>query len=95
MAELQADNEARINFDVLQDMAKFWIQLPVKHSIVRNREMQVLVRFGTTYVCETGFSLMVFIKNDYWNRLTNINLENSLVCCLTSYIPRYRNLIKQ
>ena len=48
MAELQADNEARINFDVFQDIAKFWIQLPDKHSIVRNRAMQVLVRFGTT-----------------------------------------------
>ena len=76
MAELQADNEARINFDVFQDIAKFWIQLPEKHSIVRNRAMQVLVRFGTTYVCEAGFSL-VFIKNDYRNRLTNNNLENS------------------
>ena len=95
MAELQADNEARINFDVFQDTAKFWIQLPDKHSIVRNRAMHVLVRFGTTYVCEVGFSLMVFIKNDYRNRLTNINLKNSLVYCLTSYIPRYRKLIKQ
>ena len=95
MAELQADNEARINFDVFQDIAKFWIQILNKHSTVRNRALQVLVRFGTTYVCETGFSLMVFIKNDYRSRTTNINLENSLVCCLTSYIPRYRKLIKQ
>ena len=93
MAELQADNEARINFAVFQDIAKFWIQLPDKHSIVKNRAMQVLVRFGTTYVCEAGFSLMVFIKNDCRNRFTNINLENSLVCCLTSYIPKYRKLI--
>ena len=95
MAELQADNEARINFDVFQDIAKFWIQLLNKHSTVRNRALQVLVRFGTTYVCETVFLLMVFIKNDYCSRITNINLENSLVCCLTSYIPRYRKLIKQ
>ena len=95
MAELQADNEARINFNVFQDIAKFWIQLPNKHSAVRNQALQVLVRFGTTYVCEAGFSLMVFIKNDYRSRITNINLENSLVCCLTSYIPRYRKLIKQ
>ena len=36
MAELQADNEARINFDVFQDIAKFWIQLPNKHSTVRS-----------------------------------------------------------
>ena len=94
MAELQADNEARINFDVFQDIAKIWIQLPNKHSTVRNRAWQVLVRFGTTYVCEAGFSLMVFIKNDYRSRITNINLENSLVFCLISYIPRYRKLIK-
>ena len=95
MAELQVDNEARINFDVFQDIAKFWIQLPNKHSTVRSRALQVLVRFGTTYVCEAGFSLMVFIENDYRSRITNINLENSLVCCLTSYIPKYRKLIKR
>ena len=95
MTELQTDNEARINFDVFQDIAKFWIQLPNKHSTVRNRALQVLARFGTTYVCKAGFSLMVFLKNDYRSRITNIYLENSLVCCPTSYIARYRKLIKQ
>ena len=95
MAELQADNQARINFDVFQDIAKFYIQLPNEYSTVTNRALQVLVRFGTTYVCEAGFSLMVFVKNDYRSCITNINLENSLVCCLTSYISRYKKLIKQ
>ena len=95
MAELQEDNEARTNFDVFQDIAKFWIQLPNKHSTVRNRTVQVLVRFGTTYVCEAGFSILVFIKNDYCSRKTNINLENSLVRCLTSHIPRYKKLGKE
>ena len=32
IAELQVDNEARIDFDVFQDIAKFCIQLPNKHS---------------------------------------------------------------
>ena len=95
MAELQTDNEARINFNVLQDIAKFWIQLPNKHSTIRNRALQVFVRFGTTYVCEAGFSLLVFVKNDYRSRIINVNLKNSLVSCPTSCIPRYRNLIKQ
>ena len=94
MAELQADNEAGINFDVSQDIAKFWIQLPNKHSTVKNRALQGFVRCGTTYACEAAFSLMVFIKNYCRNRITNINLENSFVCCLTSYIPRNRKLIK-
>ena len=51
MAELQADNEERTDFDGLQDIAKLWIQLPNKHSTVRNRALQVLVKFGSTYVC--------------------------------------------
>ena len=42
IAELQADNKARINFDVFQDIAKFWIQLPNKHSTVKNQALQVL-----------------------------------------------------
>ena len=59
IAELQADNEARINFNVFQDIAKFCIQLPNKHSTVKNRALQVLVRFGITYVCKVRFSLIL------------------------------------
>ena len=95
MAELQADNKARVDFDVYQDVAKFWITLPNKHSAVRNKALQALVRFGTTYVCEAAFSSMVFIKNDYRSRITNINLENCMICCITTYTPRYRKLIKE
>ena len=50
MAELQANNEARINFNGFQDIAKLWIQLPNKHSTVRNRALQVLARFGSMVV---------------------------------------------
>lgn len=95
MADLQADNEARVDFDVYKDIGKFWINLANRHSAVKNRALQVLVQFGTTYVCEAAFSSMVFIKNDYRSRMTAINLENCMVCCLTSYTPRYRKLIKQ
>ena len=51
MAEFQANSEARINFHVIQDIAKLWIQLLNKHSTVRNRAFQVLVRFRSTHVC--------------------------------------------
>ena len=39
MAELQADNEARIIFDIFQDIPKLRIQIPNKHSAVRNRAL--------------------------------------------------------
>ena len=94
MVELQADNEARVDFGVYKDIGKFWINLANWHSIVRNRALQVLVQFGTTYVCEAAFSSMVLNKNDYRSRMTNINLENCMMCCLTSYTHRYRKLIK-
>ena len=66
MAELQADNEERIDFDGFQDIAKLWIQLPNKHSTVRNRALQVLMRFGTTYTCEAGFASTMLIKMIIW-----------------------------
>ena len=94
VAELHAENEAKINFDVFQDIAKFLIQLPNKRSTVGNRALQVHVRFGTTYACEAGFLLMAFIKNDYHSRITNITSEHSLVCYLISHISRYRKLIR-
>ena len=87
MADLQADNEARVDFDVYNDISNFWIKLSNRHSAVKHRALQVLVRFGTTYVCEAAFSSMVFIKNDYRSRMTNVNLENCMMCCLTTYTP--------
>lgn len=94
MAELQADNESRVNFDIYDDLAKFWITLAERHSAVKNRAIKVLVQFGTTYICEAAFSSMVFIKNDYRNRISNINLENCMLCSSSSYTPRYRKLIR-
>ena len=88
MAELQVGNKARMDFDVYKDIAKFWIKLPNKHSAVGNRALQVLVRFGTTCVCE-DFLSKAFIKNSYRSRITNINFENCMMCCLTTYTPRY------
>ena len=60
MAGLQADNEAGVNFDVFQDIAKLWIQLPSKHSTVRKRALQVRVRLGSTYVCEAATTRVQF-----------------------------------
>ena len=51
MDELQAYNEERIDFDEFQDIAKLWIQLPNELLTFTNRTLQVLVRFGDTYVC--------------------------------------------
>ena len=42
VAELQADNEARVDFYVYKDIAKFWIKLPNKHSIGRTDWFKVL-----------------------------------------------------
>ena len=80
-------------FDIFQYIAKWWIELPNKDSTFRNRSLQVFVRFRSTYVCEAGFFGVQF-RNDYRNRMTNTNLENSSLFCLTSYIPRYRELNK-
>lgn len=60
MADLQADNEAKINFEVLDDIAKFWISLPNKHTVVKNKVVRMIVQFGTAYVCEVTISSMVY-----------------------------------
>ena len=41
IAELQADNEARIQFDVYKNIAKVWVKLPNRHLVVRNIALQV------------------------------------------------------
>ena len=54
--------------------------------------MNKLLPFCTTYLCESTFSTLTYIKSKY--RSTLINVENLLRSALTQTEPRFNYLCK-
>ena len=44
---------------------------------------------GSTYLSESAFSTMDFIKNKLKNRITDVHLDQTLLLALSSYEPDY------
>ena len=92
-ADLQQDFLAKETFDG-NNLVSFWLGIDDKYIHFKKLARKILVRFGTTWVCESGFSYMVMVKTRYRNRITNKHLNDNLICALTSYDPRYEKLVK-
>ena len=65
---LRSNEQLKINFDAM-DISTFWCEVAATHPTLSKRPWSVLVQFATTFLCESGFSTMVQIKDKYHNRL--------------------------
>lgn len=79
-------NQAAPNFWCLADTEKY--------SGVCTATMKVASMFGSTYLCESAFSVMNFIKNKHRTRLTDAHLQESLRVAVSTYVPDYSTLVK-
>jgi len=64
-----------------------------KYSGVCTAAKKVASLFGSTYLCESAFSDMNFIKNKHSTRLTDAHLKDSLTVAVSSYTPDYNTLV--
>ncbi|MEE6467468.1 hypothetical protein FKM82_007258 [Ascaphus truei] len=56
---------------------------------------KLLSMFGSTWVCESTFSTMGFIKSKHRSRIVDVNLEAELRCALSSDIqPKFMQLVR-
>ena len=53
---------------------------------------KVLTMFGSTYVCEAGFSAMTNIKSKKRNSLNDEHLENLMRAAVTEYKPQIKTI---
>ena len=93
VAELQEDENQKIQFED-SDLASLWLNAPKKYACWRMKLQKLLFNLGprSTYVCETTFSCMVYIKSKYRYRLTDAHLQDNLIIATTTYEPRFRKL---
>lgn len=57
--------------------------------------MRLLSIFGTTYVCESLFSTLEFIKSMYRSELTDEHLSELVRTALTNYQPDFEKLTEK
>ena len=77
-----------------QDAPNFWCLVDTeKYKGVCTAAMKVACLFGSTYICESAFSDMNFIKNKHRTRLTDAHLQDSLRVTVSNYTPDYSRLV--
>lgn len=86
--EISCDGELKNEFkkDMLCD---FWLKRRNEYGLISDRALKFLIPFNTSYLCETGFSAMLAIKNKY---RTKLQLEPDLRLKLTNIKPDIANL---
>ena len=84
----ESDSNARDDFETMS-IQNFWVKCNKSYKAVSNVAFKVLLPFSSTYLCESGFSSLVFIKNQYRNRL---DCESDMMCALTAVQPRFELL---
>ncbi len=66
-------------------MISFWLQLKDKYPLISAEAISYLLPFASTYLCETSFSALTYLKNKY---RTKLFVENDLRLALTNIMPR-------
>ncbi|CAH1109820.1 unnamed protein product [Psylliodes chrysocephalus] len=90
--ELSTDGDLKSKFDqlVLED---FWVFVKDSYPELSNKALNFLIPFSTTYLCETSFSALMYIKNKYRNSLKNIEQEVRLK--LSKIKPNIDKLVRE
>uniref|UniRef100_A0A8C8IKV7 Transposase n=1 Tax=Oncorhynchus tshawytscha TaxID=74940 RepID=A0A8C8IKV7_ONCTS len=70
LVTLQASNSSKMLFDA-NTLTQSWVAHLQQEAVscLSEKAVDVLVQFGTTYLCESGFSTLAYLKNKYRNRL--------------------------
>ena len=72
-------------------LENFWSAgLETYPKLVR-KALSVILPFSTTYQCKAEFSFLVYLKNQYRNRLET--MEHELRVALSNRQPQYKELV--
>lgn len=82
--ELSCDSELRQTFSKMT-LIDFWISRRSDYADIADKAITFLLPFSTSYLCETAFSSLVYLKNKYRNKL--LCVENDLRLRLSNIKP--------
>jgi hypothetical protein len=73
-----------------KDMYDFWLTVKNEYPVLEELSVGFLLPFSTSYLCESAFSVLTYIKSKYRTRLANI--EDDLRIALSDIEPKFDNL---
>ncbi|KAL4097691.1 hypothetical protein QTP88_022423 [Uroleucon formosanum] len=92
LIELQNDRNCKDTFESSMNIEEFWCKKAITYPKLREIALRYLVMFSTTYMCEQGFSALLYIKNKQRNRLDAIK---DMRVALSNITPRISLLVKE
>jgi zinc finger BED domain-containing protein 5/7/8/9 len=92
LIDLVTDSSLQATF-MKEELADFWLRRRATHPLLSDRALKFFMPFVTSYLCEQGFSSMLYVKNKYTSKLKD--LDNRLRLKLTNIEPDSRNYVHQ
>lgn len=89
--DLVNDSSARDHFEK-ESLIKFWCKISKSYPRVAEVAVRSLLLFPSTYLCESGFSSLLFMKSKI---RSGLNVEADLGCALAKTAPRLSRLVDQ
>ncbi|XP_072395319.1 zinc finger BED domain-containing protein 5-like [Diabrotica undecimpunctata] len=89
LIELSCDGALQVEFNK-EELCEFWLKVKNGYPSLSRKALLFLIPFTTTYLCESGFSAMLIIKNKYRNKL---NIDTNLRLKLSTTEPDISSLV--
>lgn len=89
LIEFKNDSRMKILYET-KDIENFWIEANQTYKNISKVPIKILHCFSSTYLCESAFSALLYIKNK--NR-SKLEVEDDLRCTLSEVEPDYDKLI--
>ncbi|KAM3878473.1 SCAN domain-containing protein 3-like [Diretmus argenteus] len=93
LLEVSADSSLKLQWDKVE-LGSFWIAVSNEYPCLALRAVKFLLPFITTYLCESGFSIVATTKPKARNRL-RATLEATLRVSLSPIPPRLDLLVSE
>ena len=58
-----------------EELADFWLRRRATHPLLSDRALKFIMPFITSYLCEQGFSSMLYVKNKYRTRINDLDIN--------------------
>ena len=89
--ELKNDDFLNNKCSECTDLMEVW-KSAVAYPNLREMARNILVLFGSTYMCDAAFSKMKYLKNIYQSRITDYNWESCLRLMLSTLPIDFKKL---
>ncbi|XP_067124137.1 general transcription factor II-I repeat domain-containing protein 2A-like [Centruroides vittatus] len=95
LIEMQEDQALQLKYKSTS-ITEFWKFVPEsKYPELKKAACRIISIFGTTYLCESFYSTLKFVKSKHRSVLTNQHLKELLRSAVTNYSPNFKELSRE